>query len=67
MAASVLNSKRAVLTSVYVVRAFVQLRRALASHKEFNRKLEELERKTESLHSIRTAFAAETREQLKPH
>lgn len=65
MAASVLNSKRAVLTSVYVVRAFVQLRRALAAHKELNRKLEELERKTEKLAVSQDAFAAETREQFK--
>ena len=64
MAASVLNSKRAVLASVYVVRAFVQLRRALATHKEFTRKLEELERKTEKLSLSQDAFAAETREQF---
>jgi len=65
MAASVLNSERAVLISVYVVRAFVRLRQVLAMHKEFNRKLEELERKTEKLALNQDAFAAETREQFK--
>ena len=33
MAATVLNSPRAVETSVYVVRAFIRLRQFLASHK----------------------------------
>ena len=45
MAASVLNSPRAVEVSVYVVRAFVRLRQMLASHKELGRKLAQLERK----------------------
>jgi hypothetical protein len=44
MAASVLNSPRAVDTSVYVVRAFVKLREMLASNAELLRKLEALER-----------------------
>ena len=43
MAASVLNSERAVRVSVYVVRAFVRLRQALAAHKELGRKLAALE------------------------
>jgi len=34
MAASVLNTPRAVEVSLYVVRAFVELREALATHKE---------------------------------
>jgi hypothetical protein len=34
MAASVLNSLRAIEMSIYVVRAFVQLRELLASNKE---------------------------------
>lgn len=45
MAASILNSKRAVETSVYVVRAFVKLREILSTHKELARKLGEQERK----------------------
>jgi len=45
MAATVLNSPRAVQVSVYVVRAFVQLRQALAQHTELAAKLADLERK----------------------
>ncbi len=45
MAATVLNSPRAVETSVYVVRAFVRLRELLASNKELARRLDQLERK----------------------
>jgi len=45
MAASVLNSQKAVEVSVFVVRAFVQLREVLAGHKELARKISQLERK----------------------
>ena len=45
MAASVLNSDRAVEMSVYVVRAFVQLRELLVGHKALADKLAELERR----------------------
>ena len=48
MAANVLNSKRAVQASVFVVRAFVRLREILATHKEIAAKVEELERKLTS-------------------
>ncbi|HUT61793.1 MAG TPA: ORF6N domain-containing protein [Phycisphaerae bacterium] len=44
MAASMLNSPRAVKVSVYVVRAFVRLRRMLAGHRELAAKLDKLER-----------------------
>ncbi|MBV9127194.1 MAG: ORF6N domain-containing protein [Verrucomicrobia bacterium] len=45
MLASVLNSPRAVEMSVFVVRAFVRLRAAIADNKEILLRLEELERK----------------------
>lgn len=45
MAASVLNSARAVEMSVYVVRAFVQLRAVLVDHKALADKLAALERR----------------------
>jgi hypothetical protein len=45
MAANVLNSDRAVVMSVYVVRAFVRLRELLGSSVELGKKLDELERK----------------------
>jgi hypothetical protein len=47
MAATILNSPRAVEMSVYVVRAFVQLRELLASNTELARRLDELEGKLE--------------------
>jgi hypothetical protein len=43
MAANVLSSARAVDVSVFVVRAFVRLREALATHKELAKRLEDLE------------------------
>jgi len=47
MAASVLNSHRAIEVSVYVVRAFVKLRELLRTHKELARKLVELGKRIE--------------------
>jgi hypothetical protein len=47
MAASILNSERAIETSIFVVRAFVRLRQMLASHKDLERKLESLEERYE--------------------
>ncbi|MCK6389638.1 MAG: ORF6N domain-containing protein [Azonexus sp.] len=43
MAASVLNSPRAVEMSVFIVRAFVRLRQMLLEHKELAERLDELE------------------------
>jgi len=60
MAANVLNSPKAIEASVYVVRAFVRLRRMLATHKELARKLAELERRLdkhdESIVGLMTAI-----------
>ena len=43
MAAMVLNSPHATEVSVYVVRAFVELRDTLVAHKELAKRLDELE------------------------
>jgi len=43
MAATVLNSPRAIEMSVYIVRAFVRLRQVLSSHQELTAKFRELE------------------------
>ncbi len=43
MAASILNSPRAVEVSVLVVRTFVQMRQLLSTHKELHQRLIELE------------------------
>ena len=60
MAASVLNTTRAIEVSVYVVRTFVKLREILTTHKELAHKLAELERKVEthdaSIRSLVTAI-----------
>jgi ORF6N domain len=45
MAASVLNSPRAVEVGLFVVRAFVRMREVVASHRELGKRLDELERK----------------------
>ena len=47
IAASVLNSPRAVEMSIYVVRAFVRLREMLASNRELARRFDELEARLE--------------------
>jgi phage regulator Rha-like protein len=48
MAATVLNSKRAIEMSIYVVRAFVRMREAFAINRHIVAKLAELERRLES-------------------
>jgi hypothetical protein len=45
MAASVLNTPTAVEMSVFIVRAFVNLRRNIANHKELAARLNQLERR----------------------
>ena len=59
MAASVLNTPRAVDVSLFVVRAFVKLRELLSTHKELAIKLAELERRLERHDGdIQTLFSA---------
>ena len=45
MVAAVVNSPRAIQTSIEVVRAFQRLREMLATHVELSRKLSSMERK----------------------
>ena len=65
MAATVLNSPRAVEVSVYVVRAFVRLRELAVSHGDLGKRLDELEQKTEALAMQHDNFSRNTRNQLK--
>jgi hypothetical protein len=59
MAASILNSQRAIDVSLFVVRAFVRLRDFVATRKALSLKLEELERKVATHdESIRSVFQA---------
>jgi hypothetical protein len=48
MAATVLNSERAVQMSVFVVRAFVRLRQMLAANREFADRIKEMEKHLET-------------------
>ncbi|MDD5452556.1 MAG: ORF6N domain-containing protein [Desulfovibrionales bacterium] len=45
MLSSVLNSKRAIEVNILIMRAFVQLRQMISSHKNLLRKVEEIEKK----------------------
>ncbi len=65
MAATILNSPRAVEVSVYVVRAFVRLRELVGSHRELAKRLDDLEQKTEALAMQHDTFSRNTRNQLK--
>lgn len=66
MAATILNSPRAVEMSVFVVRAFVRLRELLASNSALARKLDELERKYKHHDEAITAILSAIRELTNP-
>lgn len=63
MLSSVLKSKKAVQANIQIIRTFVQLREMLASHKDLDRRLQELEQKYDSQFKI--VFDA-IRELMKP-
>lgn len=63
MLSGVLNSKRAVQVNITIMRAFVKLRRMLATHKDLARKLEELEGKYDA--QFKAVFDA-IRELMRP-
>jgi phage regulator Rha-like protein len=65
MAATVLNSPRAVQVSLHVVRAFVRLREAAEVHQDLAKQLADLQDKTESLAAQHDSFSHTTRTQLK--
>ncbi|HMI75259.1 MAG TPA: ORF6N domain-containing protein [Steroidobacteraceae bacterium] len=66
MAATVLNSPRAVEMNVYVVRAFVRLRELLASNTVLARKLNELEGKLKNHDEAIVAILSAIRELMNP-
>ena len=66
MAATILSSRHAVEVSVYVVRAFVQLRNLTASNTELARRLDELERMLHGHDAAITAILSAIRELMKP-
>ena len=63
MLSSVLNSERAIKVNIEIMRAFVRLRRILASHADLARKLDALERKYDA--QFKVVFDA-IRELMKP-
>lgn len=65
-AANVLNSPRAVMMGIHVVRAFVQLRDLLASNKELAHKFAELERKLATHDQAITGILKTIRELMNP-
>ncbi len=66
MAATVLNSERAIEMSVFVVLAFVRMRRAIAGNRNILTKLAELERRLETHDSEILALMDALRELMSP-
>jgi hypothetical protein len=66
MAATILNSPRAVQVSVFIVRAFVRLRQFALSHKELAAKLDQLEKKVAGHDDAIRQLVAAIRELMAP-
>lgn len=66
MAANLLRSKRAVQTSLHVVRAFVRLREMVSANKELAKKLDELERRVSHHDAAITGIVKAIRELATP-
>ncbi len=66
MAANVLNSRRAIAASLWVVRAFIKLRETLATHKELASKFAELERRLDTHDEEIAALMMALRELMNP-
>ena len=56
MLSSVLNSERAIEVNIHIMRAFVKLRKMIASHKDLARRLDDLEKKYDA--QFRVVFDA---------
>jgi len=70
MLSSVLNSERAILVNIEIIKAFVRLRRLLVQHKDLKEKIEELESKYDAqfrvvFEAIRQLLAEEERPKRK--
>jgi len=66
MLAGVLNTPKAIETSIFIVRAFVRLREILSTHKELARKFEQLERKVAGHDRDIQALVAAIRQLMTP-
>lgn len=70
MLSSVLNSERAILVNIQIMRAFTKLRKILASHEDLRRKLEAMEKKYDAqfkivFDAIKSLMSPPTKEQKK--
>ncbi|MFH0773904.1 MAG: ORF6N domain-containing protein [bacterium] len=66
MLSSVLNSERAILVNIQIMRAFTRLRRILASHEDLRKKIEEHDTQIKILFdAIKSLLAPPTKEQKK--
>ena len=65
MLSSVLNSPRAIVVNIEIMRTFVRVRELATTHGDLAARLNELEEKTEALSMQHDAFAHNTRAQLK--
>ncbi|MDI6735126.1 MAG: ORF6N domain-containing protein [bacterium] len=70
MLSSVLNSERAILVNIQIMRAFTKLRKILASHEDLRRKLEDMEMKYDTqfkvvFDAIKSLMTPPTKEQKK--
>lgn len=70
MLSSVLNSKRAILVNIQIMRAFTKLRKMLASHEDLRRKVEAMEKKYDAqfkvvFDAIKSLMSPLTKEQKK--
>ena len=63
MLSSVLNSPRAIMVNIEIMRAFVRLRRMISSHEDLARKIAAMERKYDK--QFKVVFDA-IREMMKP-
>lgn len=66
MAASILNSKRAIDVSVFVVRAFIKLREMLSTHKELKTKFAQLENRLNTHDQTIRSLVMTIRELMNP-
>ena len=66
MAASVLNTEKAIQISVFVVRVFVKLREMLSTHKELAHKLAALERKLQNHDESIKSLVVAIRQLMRP-
>ncbi|MFH0774752.1 MAG: ORF6N domain-containing protein [bacterium] len=66
MLSSVLNSKRAILVNIQIMRAFTRIRRILASHEELRKKIEEHDTQIQAIfEAIRQLMTLPTKETKK--